>query len=148
MTATEARSTFRQSVQVSVDIAAAPEAVWARLTDAPGFPAWNSTVDSIEGPIELGRRLAIRVPAAPDRVFRPTVASFDPPHSMAWRDGHLPMFRGIRTYQVERTGENASRFTMREEFRGAMLPMISRSLPDFVPVFDQYAEDLRAACES
>ena len=65
---------------------------------------------------------------------------------MVWRDGGMPMFQGVRTYTVEPAAGGSS-FTMREEFRGLMLPLIARSLPDFVPVFDQYAADLKAACE-
>lgn len=148
MSAAREKSTFRQAVQVTVDINARPDAIWARLTDATGFPSWNSTVQSIDGPIESGRKLAIRVPAAPGRTFRPTVVTFDPPRAMTWREGSLPMFEGVRTFRVETLESGASRFTMREELRGAMLPMIARSLPDFVPVFDRYAEDLRNACES
>ena len=37
---------------------------------------------------------------------------------------------------------------MREEFSGLMLPMIKGSLPDFAPVFETYAEDLRRAAEA
>ena len=146
MSATSEVSTFRQVAQVTVEIAAAPEVVWRHLTDAEGFPVWNSTVESIQGPIELGSRLAIEVPSAPGRTFRPRVSTFDPPRSMTWRDGALPMFRGVRTFHVEPIAGGA-RFTMREEFRGIMLPLIRRTLPDFVPIFDRYAEDLRAACE-
>jgi hypothetical protein len=36
---------------------------------------------------------------------------------------------------------------MVEHFRGAMLPMSKGSLPDFAPVFDRYAADLKKACE-
>jgi hypothetical protein len=36
---------------------------------------------------------------------------------------------------------------MREEFTGIMLPMIKGSLPDFVPVFEAYAADLKRAAE-
>ena len=147
MSATRERSAFRQAVEVTADIKAPPEAVWARLTDARGFASWNSTVQSIEGPIEPGHRLAIQVPAAPGRTFRPDVVGFDPPHRMTWREGSMPMFRGIRTFTVEPVEGGSSKFTMREELRGVMLPLIARSLPDFVPVFDQYADDLRAACE-
>jgi uncharacterized protein YndB with AHSA1/START domain len=94
MTAARERFVFRQAVQVSVEITASPDAVWNRLTDAAAFPAWNSTVASVDRPIELGRRLAIRVPAAPGRTFRPTVVAFEPPRRMTWREGALPMFRG------------------------------------------------------
>jgi hypothetical protein len=36
---------------------------------------------------------------------------------------------------------------MKEEFFGLMLPMIKGALPDFAPVFERYAEDLRRAAE-
>jgi hypothetical protein len=148
VTATVERSTFRQVARVSVEIQARPEEVWARLVDADGFPSWNSTVDSIEGPIEPGRRLTIRVPSSPGRAFKPRVVEFDAPRRMVWRDGAPPMFVGTREFTVEPVGDRASRFTMAEEFRGIMLPMIARTLPDFAPIFDRYAADLRAVCEN
>jgi hypothetical protein len=37
---------------------------------------------------------------------------------------------------------------MHEEFAGLMLPLIKPSLPDFAPVFETYAADLRRAAEA
>ena len=37
---------------------------------------------------------------------------------------------------------------MTEVFTGLMLPMIAGSLPDFVPVFETYATDLKNAAEA
>jgi hypothetical protein len=139
-------STFRLRYAVGIDIRATPEAIWARLTDAAGLPAWNSTVESIEGPIALGTRLKIRVPIAPGRTFSPKVVAFEPHRRMVWQDGFFPMFQGTRTYTLSpRAGTTT--FAMEEVFRGAMLPLIKRSLPDFRPVFDRYAADLKKACE-
>lgn len=146
MTATEERQVFRRTVSVSVKIAATPEVVWNHLADAADHVSWNSTVDSIEGPIGPGQRLAIRVPVAPDRTFRPRVVEWQPPHRMVWRDGALPLFRGDRTFSIT-AAEDGSTFTMTEELRGLLLPMIGRTLPDFVPVFDRYAADLREVSE-
>ena len=140
------KSAFRQGVTVSVDIAAAPARVWALLTDAAGFPRWNSTVTSIEGPIELGKKLAIRVPISP-RVFTPRVTAFEPSRRMVWQDGAAPMFQGVRVYEITLTN-GGSCFTMTETFSGLMLPMIAGSLPDFAPVFTQYAADLKRAAEA
>ena len=36
---------------------------------------------------------------------------------------------------------------MHEVFRGAMLPMIAKSFPDFGPIFEAYAQDLKTAAE-
>ena len=42
--ATKSASAFRMTCAVSIDIQAAPERIWALLTDAADFPRWNSTV--------------------------------------------------------------------------------------------------------
>jgi uncharacterized protein YndB with AHSA1/START domain len=140
------RTTFRLEYAVTIQIATTPERVWRLLTDAPGFPVWNSTVTSIEGAIEMGGRLKIRVPLAPGRVFKPRVKAFEPARRMVWADGAPPMFRGARTFTLtERAG--GTEFTMAEVFSGLMLPMIAGSLPDFTAAFEQYAADLKRAAE-
>jgi hypothetical protein len=141
-------STFVLRYSVSVLIRSNPQAVWDRLTDAGGHASWNSTVDQIDGEIAEGSRLAIRVPVAPGRTFRPTVTELDAPRSMIWRDGRMPMFRGTRTFTLTTTNPDSTQFSMTEEFTGLMLPLLRRSLPHFGPVFDRYAEDLRRACET
>lgn len=140
------KSTFQQSVTVSAEISADAARIWSLLTDAAGFPRWNSTVTSIEGPIALGQKLAVRVPISP-RVFTPKVTVFEPSRRMVWQDGAAPMFQGVRVYELT-PAAGATRFTMTETFSGLMLPMIAGSLPDFVPVFTQYAADLKRAAES
>lgn len=142
---TESAFSLRYAVRATID--APPSRVWAKLTDAEGFPAWNSTVTSIEGPIELGKKLAIRVPIAKDRVFTPKVVELEPERRMVWQDGFFPMFQGTRTFTLTAAGEKTE-FEMVEVFRGVMLPMIKGSLPDFAPVFDTYVEDLAKACDA
>lgn len=144
--ATTRRSLFTLEVGVEASIRATPAAIWARLTDAEGFPSWNSTVTRIDGPIALGRKLSVRVPAQPDRAFTPTVTVFEPERRMVWADGFFPMFRGARTFTLTPDGEH-TRFAMSERLDGLMLPMIRGSLPDFAPIFDQYVADLERACE-
>jgi len=144
MEMTQTRSLFSQETVVQIRVPAPPEAVWALLTDAAGFPRWNRTVTSIEGTIALGSKLKIRVPSAPDRTFTPTVTVADAPTRMVWQDGFFPMFQGVRTFALAADGD-ATRFEMRERFTGLMLPLIRSSLPDFGPIFQQYAADLAAA---
>lgn len=146
MNAAKTESAFRLRYAVNVTIAAEPKRIWDKLTDASGFPRWNSTVESIVGPIALGSRLKITVPIAPERTFTPKVVEFLPEQRMVWRDGLFPMFQGTRTYSLT-PRDGATDFEMVEVFRGAMLPLIKKSLPDFVPMFDRYAADLKRACE-
>jgi hypothetical protein len=66
---------------------------------------------------------------------------------MVWQDGFFPMFQGTRTFFLSEQGGGVTRFEMEEVFRGLLLPMIKRSLPDFGPVFDRFAADLKKVCE-
>jgi uncharacterized protein YndB with AHSA1/START domain len=146
-TATKKASTFRMECSIAISISAAPERIWALLTDAAKFPSWNSTVTSIDGTIAKGEKLALRVPAAPKRVFKPKVVAFEPAARMVWSDGMAPMFKGVRTYQLTPRGDGTTEFAMTEVLSGLMLPLAKKSLPDFGPTFETYAADLKRAAE-
>jgi uncharacterized protein YndB with AHSA1/START domain len=146
--ATKTGSAFRMECTVRTTIHATPERIWALLTDAAGFPGWNTTVTSIEGRIAEGEKLKLRVPGQPKRVFTPKVSGVVPSRSMVWSDGMAPMFKGVRTFTLTPNANGTTDFTMTEVFFGLMLPMIKPSLPDFVPIFQTYAGDLKRAAET
>jgi hypothetical protein len=145
--ATKTEGAFRMDCAIRTTIHATPEKIWSLLTDAAGFPRWNSTVTSIEGEIAEGRTLKLRVPSAPKRVFTPKVSRLEPGRSMVWSDGMAPMFKGVRSFTLTPNADGSTDFVMKEEFSGVMLPMIKKSLPDFAPVFEAYAGDLKRAAE-
>jgi uncharacterized protein YndB with AHSA1/START domain len=145
--ATNSASTFRMECAVSIRIEAKPETIWGLLTDAGDFPRWNSTVTSLEGRVAPGERLALRVKAAPTRVFKRRVTELVAPAKMTWSDGAAPMFKGMRTFTLTPRGAGATEFSMVEVLSGVMLPMIKGSLPDFGPPFEQYAADLKREAE-
>ena len=66
---------------------------------------------------------------------------------MVWRDGAAPMFQGVRTYVLKPKSDGSTDFLMQEMFSGLMLPMIVKSLPDFGPTFETYAQDLKREAE-
>jgi uncharacterized protein YndB with AHSA1/START domain len=146
--AVKSRSTFRMECSVSADIEAPPEKVWALLTDVDAMTRWNSTLSSIEGNIEPGGVVKMQVPEAPGRTFKVKVTQYVPNKEMVWRDGNPVMFLGVRTYSLTPEANGAgTRFQMTETFSGLMLPMIAGRLPDFGPIFERYAADLKAASE-
>jgi hypothetical protein len=140
-------SAFRMDCAIHTTIRASPETIWGLLTDAAAFPRWNSTVTSIRGTIAEGQTLQIKVPSAPTRVFKPKVSAVAPGRSMVWSDGMAPMFRGVRTFELTPNADGSTEFAMKEELSGLVLPMIKGSLPDFAPIFETYAEDLKRAAE-
>lgn len=140
-------STFRMECRVAINIHAKPETIWGLLTNAADFPRWNSTVTSIKGSIEEGQKLELRVPIS-DRTFTPKVTELVPLVRMVWSDGMAPMFKGERVFTLTPRADGSTDFEMVEVFSGVMLPMIKGSLPDFGPVFDRYALDLKKAAEA
>jgi hypothetical protein len=64
--------------------------------------------------------------------------------------GGMPfgLFRGVRTYDLSKDGDDRTRFRMREEYSGPLLPLIWRSMPDLAPSFDQFARGLKVRVEA
>jgi hypothetical protein len=143
---TQARGAFSLKCGVEVNIQASAERIWSLLTDAKDFPRWNSTVASIEGQIREGEQLRLRVPGT-DRTFTPKVSDVVRCERMTWTGGFAPMFKGVRTFELRPGNDGSTDFAMAERFSGLMLPFIKGSLPDFGPVFERYANDLKHEAE-
>jgi hypothetical protein len=130
-------------------IEASPAAIWEILTDAHGYPTWNPSVDRVEGTIAPGETIKVLVKVNPGRAFPVKVTEFTPAEKMVWSGGMpLGLFKGVRTYTLTPEGNGATRFTMREEYTGPLLPMIWRSIPDLGPSFEQFATGLKQRAEN
>lgn len=133
-------------IRVGINIAASPDAIWALLTDAEGYPSWNSTVTSIEGTIASGESIDLKAEIDPKRTFTLEISEFEPGRKLVWKDGGRS-FKGVRTFTLTPREDGTTDFTMREVFTGTMMGMIEGSLPDFRPSFTQFAADLKAEAE-
>ena len=135
--------------EASSVIAADAEAVWAVLSDGPGWATWDSGVDGVEGRIVMGETIKIRVKAAPGRTFPVKVTAFEPPVRLQFSGGMpLGLFRGVRTYTLSPAADGGTRFQVREEYTGPLLGLFWRSMPDLGPSFDQFARGLKLRVES
>ena len=133
--------------ETSAEIAAPPDTVWAALTDGAGWSSWDSGIDGIDGTIAPGATITIRSQAAPGRAFPVKVTTFDPPRRMVFSGGMpLGLFKGVRTYSLTPSGAG-TRFEMREDYSGPLLPVMWRSMPDLGPSFAQFASGLKARVE-
>ena len=137
-----------KSYDVEATIQAQPEAIWAILTDAPAYTQWDNGVKRLEGRIAPGEKLKITSEVDPKRAHPIRVMDFEPARRMTWTGGMpLGLFKGVRTLTLAPDG-SATRFTMREEFTGPMLPVIWKAMPDLGPAFAQFARGLKAKAES
>jgi hypothetical protein len=131
----------------AAEIQASPEAVWDVLTDAAGYPRWDSGVQAVDGRIAAGEKITVRSEANPGRAFPVKVTEFEPGRRMTWSGGMpLGLFKGVRTFRLTPSGDG-TRFVMREEYTGPLLPLVARSMPDLQPSFDQFARGLKARVE-
>jgi hypothetical protein len=137
-----------KSYDATSTIEASPEAIWAILTDAPNYSQWDSGVDRVEGRIAPGEKIKVVTQANPGRAFPVRVTEFTPGRTMTWTGGMpLGLFKGVRTFTLAPQGNGATRFTMREEYSGPLLPLIWRSMPDLGPSFQQFATGLKHRAE-
>jgi hypothetical protein len=143
---TQTQRAFWMACGVEVNIRAPAEKIWSLLTDAQGFPRWNSTVTGIEGQIREGERLRLSVPGT-DRTFTPKVSGVVPNERMTWTGGFAPIFKGVRTFVLRPRNDGSTDFAMEERFSGLMLPLAKGSMPDFGQVFERFANDLKREAE-
>jgi uncharacterized protein YndB with AHSA1/START domain len=104
---TQSRGLFSMACGVALNIRAPAAAIWSLLTDAKGFPRWNSTVTRVEGQIREGERLRIHVPGT-DRTFSPRVSAVVPDERMTWAGGISPLFRGVRSFELRPSGDGST----------------------------------------
>jgi len=134
--------------EASATIAAPPSAVWAILTDAAGYPTWDSGVVSVDGTIAEGETITVHAAVNPGRAFPVKVTEFDAPTAMKWTGGMpLGLFVGERTFTLEASGDGGTSFHMREEYHGPFTAMMWSSMPDLQPSFAQFANGLKTRAE-
>jgi hypothetical protein len=143
---TRTNSAFAMTCGVEVNIRANAEIVWSLLTDAKGFPRWNSTLTGIEGQILEGERLRLHVPG-PNRTFTPKVSGVEVARRMIWSDGLPAIFKGVPSFVLEPRDDSSTDFAMEERFTGLMFALVKSMLPDFRPILEAYANDLKREAE-
>ena len=137
-----------KSFQCETLIRAKPETVWRILTDAPNYPAWNTTVTKVEGTIALGQKITVHAKISPDRAFPVKVTALEAPTRMVWTGGMpLGLFKGERTFTLTPEAGGV-RFSMREQFTGLFAGLITKSMPDLGPAFEELAACLEAKAEA
>jgi hypothetical protein len=106
-------------------------------------------VDKVEGRIGPGETIKIYVKVNPGRAFPIKVTEFVPAQRIVM-SGSMPLglFKGMRTFTLSPQANGTTKFNMREEYTGPLLPMMWRSMPDLGPSFTQFANGLKQRAET
>lgn len=137
-----------RSFATRIDIHAPAEKIWRLLIDLPRWPQWNSTVERTVGNIERGAKVTVFVKQSPGRAFPLRVTQLDAPHRMVWAGG-MPfgLFTGTRVYELAAPVAGTAVFSMREDYTGPLAGLISKSIPDLQPAFEEFAQCLKREAE-
>jgi len=141
--ATTTRTTFSRETSVNINISASSSVVWNLLTSASRFPAWNSTIISIEGKIAQGETIRLKSVLDAKRVFKLRIKKFDPNKLLVWGDG-----QGNRVYSIRENNDGTVTFFMTEKIGGLMFPLYAKMIPPFDNSFEQFARDLKSTAEA
>jgi hypothetical protein len=137
-----------KAFEATAMIEAEPNVIGAILTDAPGYPSWDSGGDPAVGRIAPGEKITVHARVAPGRAFPVEVVEFSLGRTMV-RSGGLPLglFKGVRTFTLAPQAAGTIALTMREEYSGPLAPLITRSIPDLGQSFGRFANGLKHRAE-
>jgi len=132
----------------SITIQALPETIWDILVDGNKWMQWNTTIVKIEGKIALYEKVTVYSKISPEQAFPIKVSEFIPYKRMVWTGGIPFLFNGNRTFSLSQQLNGNVEFSMRESFSGLLAPLISKSIPDLQPSFDEFASALKKRAEA
>ncbi len=137
-----------KSFAVEIRIQSPADKVWRILADLPNWAEWNSTIERTEGNIHPGAKVTVYVKSSPGRAFPLSVAELDAPYRMVWTGGTpFGLFRGTRLYELRAPSSAETVFFMREDYSGPLAAVITRSIPNLQPSFDEFARCLKQKAE-
>jgi len=123
---------MRHQLQTDIEIDATPETVWDVLTDLDHYPEWNPFIVEASGDVVVGSKLVNRLepPGGKGMTFKPTVTVVEPATTFEWlgRPGVPGIFDGRHRFHLEATPSGGTRLTHDEEFSGALVRLMRKSL--------------------
>ncbi len=127
-------------IDCAVDIDAPPTKVWDMLVDFKSWPQWNPFIPMVEGNLQVGSGMCIRVtpPGMKAMVFKPKVYVVRPPEEILWGGSFLwVIYRGDHAFLLEPLPGGKTRFRQVERFRGPMVLLMGNMLKKTELGYDQ-----------
>ena len=140
-----------RTLESRIDIDAPVDRVWAIVSDATTYPEWNPFIRRMEGTLQPGSRLTVRIepPGGSGMTFKPTVQAVQPNQLVRWL-GRLVVpgvFDGEHSLRLEPIDSNRTRFIQSERFSGVLVPFLGGPLSRTERGFEQMNQALKARAE-
>jgi uncharacterized protein YndB with AHSA1/START domain len=119
--------------EVSVDIDAGADRVWAALADIERWPQWTASMERIRrldaGDLRVGSRALVKQPRLPPMTWRVTV--LEPRVEFTW-EARSPGAVTVGSHRILRRGATSSTVVLALDQRGLALTVLRPLLGDMI----------------
>ena len=118
------QSVFVRTLESWIDINAPVSDVWDALVDVESWGKWNSFIPVVEGELEAGNTMRIKVvsPGMKEMIFEPTVYAVEHARRISWGGGFLLfVYKGVHEFLLEELDDSTTRFSQIERFQGPIV---------------------------
>lgn len=141
-----------KQLYTEITINAAPEKVWAVLTDFAAYPLWNPFIKSLKGMPVAGQTIEVLLQPAGSKgmTMKPVVVNYHANKELRWigRLFALHIFDGEHAFVLHDNGDGTTTFMQYEHFRGILVPFLKKMLDvDTRASFTQMNEALKKRVE-
>lgn len=142
-----------KEITTEILIHAEPAIIWSVLTNFDNYPYWNPFIKSINGVVEVGKKITARIepPGAKGMTFKPTILAFQTNKELKWI-GHLlfpGLFDGEHVFELIDHGNGTTTFIQREKFKGILVPLFKKMLDvNTIKGFEAMNEKLKELAEA
>jgi hypothetical protein len=141
-----------RTLEAHIDIDAPVDRVWAVLRDTAAYAEWNPFIRTIEGALQPGSRLTVRIepPGGSGVTFKPTVQAVEPHQLVRWLGRLLlpGIFDGEHSLRLEAINSDHTRFIQSERFGGLLVPLLGGLLARTHRGFEEMNQALKARVEA
>ena len=141
-----------RDIQHQSEIDAAPDAVWAQLTDTAAYDQWNPFVRRLSGELSVGATLTVEVapPGGRAMTFKPTVLAVEAGRELRWLGQFLVpgLFDGEHSFRLEELPSGRTRLTQAERFHGLLVGISGGALEKTRLGFEQMNRALKQRAEA
>jgi len=139
-------------ITTHIDIHATPEQVWQVLTDFKSYESWNPFIRKVEGKLNIGEKLKIRIHPTKQKAmeFKPTLLEVKNAQSLSWL-GHflIPgLLDGQHCFELYSQKDGRTSLVHSETFSGLLVPMMRSKLKSIKHDFDYMNQALKLRVES
>jgi len=110
-----------------IDINASIEEVWENLVDFGSWKKWNSFIPLVEGKLEVGTTITIKVisPGMKEMLFKPQIYAITSYKKISWGGSFMIfVYKGVHDFFLEYIEHTITRFRQIETFKGPIVMLM------------------------